>query len=288
MKLRHLVLLLLMLPAVTQARHLFYQPQNRDAPLTQEHWDDLWTQALDGGFDTVIVQWTAHGPSSFDGPEGWLREALQSAANTGLALVLGLDYDENYYTIMFSEQDKVYYWHHLLSRARQQQRALREWSLPIAGWYVPYELDDVIYQDRTLLNDIALQLRSFAEQSELPVHISAFSSGQLSPAVYARWLQTISESGLKVWWQDGAGTGRMPDEAIAAYLQNLPCAIGVVSERFRIISDATAPFQGVPADARAAVNPDPVGYGCHAEAVFSLRYLPFAERLRRDSPEPQP
>ena len=53
------------------------------------------------------------------------------------------------------------------------------------------------------------------------------------------------------------------------YEQALPCRVGVVREAFRQVSAPGEVFKAQPADPKR-------GTGCHAEAVFDLRYRPWA------------
>ncbi|MNF00635.1 hypothetical protein D3C80_1994980 [compost metagenome] len=77
---------------------------------------------------------------------------------------------------------------------------------------------------------------------------------------------------MTVWWQDGAGTGRLPALVRQGYEQALPCRVGVVREAFRQVSAPEQAFRAEPAEPR-------LGSGCHAEAVFALRYRPWARGI---------
>ncbi len=260
-----------------QAMHLFYQPQTRDAGVSQAHWQQIWDAAYQHGYRTIIVQWTRHGDEDFGGADGWLHSTLQLAETSGLSLIVGLNYDTDYYPVMEQGNSTIYFWHHLLSQARQQQQALlKHWQVTLTGWYLPYELDDTLFRSRDLLHGITTQLASLAATSELPVHVSAFSSGQLGPRVYADWLSMISAAGVTVWWQDGQGTGLLSAVVRDAYEQALSCDIGVVHEAFSQTSGVDEPFSAVP---EHDFQTPGASTDCHPRAVFSLRYLPFAKRL---------
>ncbi|QBF26637.1 DUF4434 family protein [Pseudomonas tructae] len=266
------MLLLLSLPATADER-LFYQPLNRDAQLSQAQWQALWQATRAQGGKTLIVQWTAYGDSDFGGARGWLANSLRLAHEQGLQLVLGLHMDAAYYQ-RIDELDGVglaAYWKAQLGKSLAQQRTLRQdWQLPVAGWYLPMELDDLHFHSADRRQALYTQLQDFNRRLDAPLHLSAFSAGRLSPAVNARWLEQLASLKLQVWWQDGAGTARLAPLVRQGYLDALPCTVGIVNEAFRQTSAAGQPFTAMPA-------PPAAGADCHARAIFSLRYRPWAQ-----------
>ncbi|WDY60182.1 DUF4434 family protein [Pseudomonas sp. PSKL.D1] len=273
-KLLAICMLALCLPALADQR-LFYQPLNRDAALTPVQWQQLWRATVAQGGKTLIVQWSAYGDSDFGGAQGWLANSLRQAHAQGLELVLGLYMDPAYYT-RIDELDSdglSNYWKAQLGRSLGQYQKVREgWQLPVAGWYLPMELDDHHFRDASRRQALYSQLQAFNRQLDKPLHISAFSAGKLAPRVNAGWLEQLAGLGLKVWWQDGAGTGRLPALVRQGYEQALPCQVGVVREAFRQVS---APGQAFRAEPAAPA----LHGGCHEEAVFALRYRPWARGL---------
>ncbi|WP_085623189.1 MULTISPECIES: DUF4434 family protein [unclassified Pseudomonas] len=266
-----LCLLALCLPASADQR-LFYQPLNRDANVTPAQWQQLWHATVAQGGKTLIVQWSAYGDSDFGGAQGWLAASLRSARAQGLQLVLGLYMDPAYYQRLdeLDGEGLNSYWKAQLGRSLGQYRQLRKtWQLPVDGWYLPLELDDHHFREAARRDALHSQLQAFNRQLDKPLHISAFSAGKLSPRVNAAWLDQLAGLGLTVWWQDGAGTGRLPALVRQGYEQALPCRVGVVREAFRQVSKPGQVFRAEPAEPRQ-------GAGCHAEAVFDLRYRPWA------------
>ncbi|MGE7989540.1 DUF4434 family protein [Pseudomonas sp. NPDC089554] len=264
-------LLVLCLPATADQR-LFYQPLNRDENITPAQWQQLWRNTVAQGGKTLIVQWSAHGDSTFGGAHGWLAESLRQARAQGLELVLGLYMDPAYYQRL-EELDSAglsAYWNAQLGRSLNQYQQVRSsWNLEVAGWYLPMELDDVHFREAERRSALYSQLQAFNRRLDKPLHISAFSAGQLAPRVNAQWLDQLAGLGLKVWWQDGVGTGRLPAMVRQGYESALPCSVGIVREAFRQVSGEGQPFHAEPAEPTA-------GSGCHAEAVFDLRYRPWA------------
>lgn len=267
-------MLALCLPAVADQR-LFYQPLNRDVAVTPSQWRQLWRDTKAQGGKTLIVQWTVYGDSDFGGAQGWLANSLREAQAQGLELVLGLYMDPAYYQRLeeLDGEGLANYWKAQLGRALTQYNQVRQhWDLPVAGWYLPLELDDLHFHEASRRDALYRQLQAFNRQLDQPLHLSAFSAGHLAPRVNAAWLDQLAELGLTVWWQDGAGTSRLPAQVRQAYEQALPCRVGIVREAFRQVSAPSQPFRAEPA------QPALTG-GCHAEAVFALRYRPWARAL---------
>ncbi|AYC32037.1 DUF4434 family protein [Pseudomonas cavernae] len=276
---RRLLFGLCLLLALVQARaeeRLFYQPLNVDAALSQQDWTQLWQASAQQGVRTLIVQWSAYGDADFGGRDGWLAQSLRQARAQGLELVLGLYMDPAYYQ-RSNELDSAglaAYWQYQLGRSLAlQQRLRQDWQLPVAGWYLPLELDDLHFQAPERRQALQAQIKDFAGQLDAPLHLSAFSAGKLAPQTYAGWLAGLGELGIQVWWQDGAGTGSLAPLVRQAYERALPCTVGVVREAFRQTSAEGQPFRAVPAE------PQALSAGCHAVALFELRYRPWGARL---------
>lgn len=264
------VLLFALSLAATADEHLFYQPLERDAQLSQAQWRTLWEAATAQGGKTLIVQWSAYGANDFGGAQGWLANSLRLAHEQGLQLVLGLyrdaDYDQR-----IGEPDGVglmAYWQTQLGNALAQQRTLRhDWQLPVAGWYLPMTLDDLHFHSADRRQALYTQLQAFSRRLDAPLHISAFSAGRLSPAVNARWLEQLASLQLQVWWHDGHGTRRLAPLVRQRYADALPCSIGIVNEAFRQPHAAGQPVRAV------AVQPQ-LRSACHPRAVLTDQVKP--------------
>jgi hypothetical protein len=272
-----LLLVVCLLLASTVARadeRIFYQPLSVDASLSQTQWRRIWQDTARHGARTLIVQWTAYGDSDFGGPSGWLANSLKLAHEQGLNLIVGLAMDPVYYQ-RINELDSAglaTYWQAQLGQALAQQRLLRkDWKLPVSGWYLPMELDDVHFLAVDRRATLQRQLKDFAGKLDAPLHVSAFSAGKLAPQVNAQWLGELAANKVHVWWQDGAGTGRLPPLVRTVYASALPCSVGIVHEAFRQVSAEGQPFRAEP------TAPDASSAGCHPTAVFSLRYRPWGQ-----------
>ncbi len=183
------------------------------------------------GVHTVIVQWTAYGDSDFGGADGWLAGSLKQAQAQGLKLVLGLYMDPAYYH-RINELDSAglaTYWQTQLGQSLARQQKLRkDWKLPVSGWYLPMELDDLHFLALDRRQRLQRQLKDFSAKLDAPLHISVFNVGKLAPQVNGQWLGELANAGIQVWWQDGAGTGRLPPLIRNGYANALPCSIGIV------------------------------------------------------------
>lgn len=268
-----LVLCLLMSSVLARAdERVFYQPLNVDARISQTQWRQIWRDTVKQGAHTLIVQWTAYGDSDFGGAKGWLASSLGLAHEAGLNLVLGLNMDPAYYQ-RIDELDSAglaMYWQTQLGQSLARQQVLRnDWKLPVTGWYLPLELDDLHFLAADRRQTLQRQLKDFATRLNAPLHVSAFSAGKLAPQVNGQWLGDLASQGIQVWWQDGAGTGRLPRLVREGYASALPCSVGVVREAFRQTSAAGQVFRAEP----ASLENTPAG--CHPLAVFSLRYRPW-------------
>lgn len=263
---------------------IIYQPLNSDMHLSQGQWRQIWQASVEQGAHTLIVQWTSYGDQTFGGADGWLARALRLAHEQGLKLVMGLYMDAAYYQRIdrLDSAGLASYWGAQLGRSLAQQRHVRQqWNLPVEGWYLPMELDDFHFLDSGRRDALQRQLKTFSDQLDAPLHISAFSVGKLAPGVQAQWLAQLAGLNIQVWWQDGAGTARLPALVRQGYAAALPCTVGIVHEAFRQTSKQGQPFRAAPA------APASTAISCHPVAVFELRYRPWGRPLlERQRAEP--
>ncbi|KAB0495931.1 DUF4434 family protein [Pseudomonas vancouverensis] len=269
-----LACLLLTNTLVAADERIFYQPLNVDASLSPAQWQRVWQDSAKQGAHTVIVQWTAYGDADFGGPGGWLANSLKQAQAQGLKLVLGLRMDPAYYQ-RINELDSAglaTYWQAQLGQSLTQQQKLRkDWKLPVSGWYLPMELDDLHFLAPDRRQTLQRQLKDLAGKLDAPLHVSVFNVGKLAPQVNGQWLGELANAGIQVWWQDGAGTGRLSSVVRNGYASALPCSVGIVQEAFRQVSAEGQPFKAEPVPLQA------VPTACHPTAVFSLRYRPWGK-----------
>lgn len=285
------LLLLALLPASTEAamRALIYQPQLRDRDVAPAQWQQIFESASNDGFDTLVLQWTAHG-AAFNDEAGrnWLRARMQQAHAAGLELIVGLHADPAFFQAQQQRGTALSNYLHRL--ARRNHALARYWqsqsSFPLAGWYLPMEIDDLRWRETTSRKALLSYLRTEAAElgkSGLPVFVTSFAAGHSAPATYARLLTDASATGVQVWWQDGAGTGKLSAAERSLYQSALhgdcqaPAVAGIVREVFvQTGSDDAFTAQPLPEpEMETALAQEPV---CDGDIVFfELRYLPHAE-----------
>lgn len=278
---------LLALPVQARPATVFYQPQNRDARLADSDWQTLFRTVRQAGFDTLLVQWTRWGEEDFGGRDGWLARAVEQARDAGLAINLGLYADPQFFR--WIQQDGTELDIELARYARETLATARAWSASgtVQAWYLPAELDDLHWQQagkRARLMATLSAIRSGLPATLHPAGISAFFTGQSSPAQLQRWYGELQQQGWQVWVQDGAGTRALPAAQRKSYLDALfacPQRAGtpaLVLEAFRQTSTADAPFAAIPASPAQwqAQTRETRSLCPSATGVFSLRYLPQA------------
>lgn len=285
-RLAGLALLLAPLLAVATTA-IIYQPQLRDRDVAPAQWPALFAKVHAQGFDTLVVQWTKYG-DAFGDPAGhaWLLQRVREARAAGLSIVLGLGSDPEFFQRQEVAPEALD--SYLLSLSRQNAKLARQWAGDlgkdgIAGWYLPIEIDDRRWRDlkaRKLLEDyLASERRQLDAVAQRPVYVTSFFAGNMTPASYADLLADIQRSDVRIWVQDGAGTGRLDHGERALYLSaasqcNGAHARGIVYEIFRQTSeDKTFTATSLPAaevDTALAQRAP-----CEGDTVFfELRYLP--------------
>lgn len=274
---------------------IFYQPQLRDREVAQAQWPSVFAQVRARGFDTLVVQWTQYG-DAFGDPAGhaWLLQRVREAHAAGLRIVLGLDSDPAFFRRQ--EASPVALDTYLRMLSRRNAEAARRWvddlgSAAVAGWYLPLEIDDRRWRDpavrRQLLDYLAAERRQLDGIAQRPVYVTSFFAGNMTPSRYAELLADVQRSGVRVWVQDGAGTGRLGRGERELYLGAASqCAgshaHGIVHEIFRQIGEDSA-FTAVALPAAEADAALAQRAPCGGDSVFfELRYLPgMATVLRR-------
>ncbi|GGP25934.1 DUF4434 domain-containing protein [Silvimonas amylolytica] len=286
------LLALLCLSATANAMTaLFYQPQTRDQGVPDASWPGIFSSVRGAGFDTLVIQWTQNG-DAFAAPQDkdWLAARMVNARAAGLHLVIGLNGDPDFF---IRQQQPVrildtYFRSHAYADAALAQYWVKRLGTDaISGWYLPLEIDDVRWRDneaRTSLNGWLIRAsKLIRQQADKPVYASSFFAGHMAPQQYAEMVgQVTLQSGVKLWIQDGAGTGKLNVAERGAYLNALadcarPSAQGVVYEIFRQTGTDEA-FQAERRPAEEVRTMLQQRAACQGDSLFfSLRYLPFID-----------
>ncbi|GGP23095.1 DUF4434 domain-containing protein [Silvimonas iriomotensis] len=283
------LLALLSLPALAHAMTaLFYQPQTRDNSVPDAAWPGLFASVKHAGFDTLVVQWTQNG-EAFATPQekDWLAQRMTDARKAGLNLVIGLNGDPDFFVRQRQPLRilETYFRSHSHADAQLAQYWVKRLRADaISGWYLPLEIDDVRWRDAEALTSLSHWLSQSAGQvrkaADKPVYTSSFFAGHMAPQQFAAMIgQVAQQSGVKVWVQDGAGTGKLNAAERGVYLQALgqcdkPAARGVIYEIFR----QTGTDEAFTAERRSVDEVRTLlqqRAPCQGDSVFfSLRYLP--------------
>ncbi|MDT8449917.1 MAG: DUF4434 domain-containing protein [Wenzhouxiangellaceae bacterium] len=260
------------------AAAVFYQPQNRDAGVAAAEWRQTFEDLRRAGHDELVVQWTRFDSEDFGGADGWLSGVVDQALEAGIRVRIGLAWDSAWFArLEAGGASWQAYFNGLLRESYLQAGRWQAYRAHpgFAGWYLPLELPDRGLTDRARQAIVAQQLGRLRTALDAPLAVSSYFTGFQPPSDYANWVLELGQlSGVEVWVQDGAGTGRLTAAQRDLYLDRLDCSIGIVHEAFVQVSGEGESFA---AEARAPELPD--AGDCHAPLVFSLRYLPQGLRL---------
>ena len=286
---RIFLLLAATIPALVHATTaMFYQPQLRDRTVPAQQWPQIFAATQAYGFNTLVVQWTAFGNAFTNEAERtWLDQTLHQANAAKLQLILGLTSDPDVVNRLRQPGEALD--HYLLQLSRKNLEQARQWLArlgpdAIAGWYLPLEIDDVVWRDAaardSLKRYLAREARQLRALHPRPIYISAFFAGNMTPNNYTQMLKAVTaDSGIRLWVQDGRGSKKLSEAERQLYLDAVtdcqaPAAQGIVYELFQQLGDQ-AGFSAQPLDPKAAHARLKRHAPCNGDSVFfSLRYLP--------------
>ncbi len=266
---------------------VIYQPQLRDMTVSDSFWSRSFKSLRQQGFDTLVVQWTRHGDSFSSGaPRDWLDRRVQDALEANLNIVVGLYADPDVFPALEVSSDLLE--PYFLRSTEANVQLAQSWisKIPkdrLSGWYLPLEIDDRRWRSAndasTLSRLLGRDIRELERLIDKPVYISAFFKGNSSPAQFKVLLESISKAtSLKIWVQDGRGTGVLSPPETSLYLASLlTChdspVSGVVYEIFRQTGPDHA-FKAEPLSARSMASALRQRSPCGGDTVFfSFRYL---------------
>lgn len=260
------------------AASVFYQPQNRDAQITDAAWRQTFAELQRAGHDELVLQWTRYDDEDFGGVDGWLAEVVNAALAAGLEVRLGLQWRSDWFAALEASggawDERLNQWLQLSLEQARQWAGFSEHP-GFSGWYLPLELPDRGLDGAARRDALQQQLGRLVRALDAPLAASSYFTGFVPPAAYGGWLEDLSAAtGVAIWVQDGAGGGQLDGAERALYLDALACNIGIIREAFVRTSVDEQPFQ-----ARAGSPDTPDVPGCHRELVFSLRYLPQGSAL---------
>ena len=283
-----LLLIALFLPFRAMAvTAIFYQPQESDTKITPKEWQSIFHNLSKKGFDTLVIQWTQYGDFLRSAEnQAWLKERLDQAITERLQLIIGLSSDPDIFNRLkeptSASED------YLKKITRNDAALVSYWkdNIPqdkLAGWYLPLEIDDRAWRDPKAFALLSKHLGDEGQKihslSEKPIYISSFFTGNMSPNDYSKMILSLQQtSGLHIWIQDGAGTGKLNPSERALYLAPLtkcgsPTASGFIFEAFKQTQhDQT--FAAEPLPPQLLEQRLKLRAPCRLDSVFfELRYL---------------
>lgn len=225
-----LVILLCCLSLTAKAgdmRGIFFQPQNSDLAIPLENWPAIFTVAKKKGFNTLVIQWTSYGDSfSSQTNQEWLKNRMTEASQAGLKLVIGLEGDPEIFARLKQPPSVLGSYFRRINQNNIDLATQWTKAIPLAmidGWYLPLEIDDRQWREEStraeLTKYLVRQVAELKEVTPVPVFISSFFTGNMTPERYAGMLEGMqAQSKVHLWIQDGSGTNKLTDSERELYL----------------------------------------------------------------------
>lgn len=202
---------------------LIYQPWQADTEKPDIFWNKKIEEIKAAGFSTILLQWSAYGDVQYasSNTASFFSRFLTIAAQHNLNIIVGLWADPAWFAHI---KEDAYALDFYLRKVRakhlaQAQMISREFAdhPAIIGWYLPEEIDDREWRAPAKQKLLANHLQETTQllhtiSPELPIMISSFFAGFMTPDDYSAMLARLSGSGGDdlLWLvQDGLGTGRL-------------------------------------------------------------------------------
>ncbi|OWS69318.1 hypothetical protein CBI30_10045 [Polynucleobacter aenigmaticus] len=222
-------------------RGIFFQPQQSDLAVPTERWAKIFSTAKDRGFNTIVIQWTSFG-EVFTSPENraWLKDRLMDASRADLKLIVGLDGDPDMFTRLKQPPSIVGSYFRKVNQVNVDLASKWAKTLPtnsISGWYLPLEVDDRQWREisarKELTKYLVRQVDDLQKVLPIPVYISSFFAGNMSPERYAAMLENMqAQSRIHFWIQDGSGTNKLMSAERDLYLSAVSNCAGYAATGF--------------------------------------------------------
>lgn len=266
---------------------IFFQPREADLSIPVENWPKIFKLAKAHGFNTLVIQWTRF-DNVFSSPQNqmWLQERMLEAAGENLQLVIGLSSDPDTFERLKQPASIVGSYFRKLNElnvnlAQQWVKVIPRKA--IAGWYLPLEVDDRQWRDLSARTELTRYLkRQVSELGDVlpvPIYISSFFSGNMTPERYAVMLENIeAQSKVHFWVQNGSGTNKLIQAERDLYLDAIAkcsgyAATGLIYEIFtqtKADSEFAAKALSASEMSKALQQRAP----CHGDRLFfALNYL---------------
>ncbi len=263
--------------ADSQDLSIFYQPLNQDRGISLQQWKEFGQEIRVIGIKNVVIQWTQYGNETFGESHGWLAQRMEALQDDNIKLWVGLYSDPNYFREIHTNAtgQKVYlteYFNKLHKSYVQWKTWLRIHSSKVQGLYLPLELSDYDFKTPEQREQLAQILKQQVKLYDEPLMISLYLSGQLPQSQIKQWTDQLTNLGLIVYVQDGAGTQALSTDERHAYLDDLGCDVGIIREIF--VQDKAAKSFKANRVSKGKFDSILNEETCHPNTMFSLRYLP--------------
>lgn len=288
---RYLLLILFICLSTTvkasDTRGIFYQPLNSDLAVPLENWPIIFTAAKNKGFDTLVFQWTSYGDSfTSQADQEWMKDRMTQASQAGLKLIIGLGSEPDIFTRLKQPPAALGSYFRKMNQKNIDLATKWAQTIPgvmINGWYLPLEIDDRQWREGSaraeLSKYLVRQVKELKQVLPIPVFISSFFAGNMTPERYAAMLENIeSQSNVRLWIQNGSGTNKLMASERDLYLRAVSncsgfAVNGFIFEIFRQ-TQADHQFAAVP------LSPSEMGVAlnqkspCDGDSLFfALNYL---------------
>jgi hypothetical protein len=266
---------------------IIFQPREADLTIPVENWPKIFKLAKARGFNTLVIQWTRF-DNVFASPQNqiWLQDRMLEAVEANLKLVIGLSSDPDTFERLKQPAPLVgSYFRKLnelnLNLAQQWVKVIPAKS--IIGWYLPLEVDDRQWRDLAaraeLTRYLKRQVSELGDVLPVPVYISSFFSGNMTPERYAVMLENVeAQSKVHFWVQNGSGTVKLIQAERDLYLDAIAkcsgyAATGLIYEIFTQ-TQADRVFAAKPLSAPEMSKALQQRSPCNGDRVFfALNYL---------------
>ena len=285
-----LVILFFCTSLTTQAgeiKGIFFQPQQSDLAVPVKNWPQIFATAKAKGFNTLVVQWTSYGPTfSSQVNQEWLRDRMIQASDANLQLIVGLGGDPEIFTKLKQAPPLLGSYFRKMNQANAELAIKWSQTLPkgsLSGWYLPLEIDDRQWREiaprMELTKYLVRQVDELTNVLPVPVYVSSFFAGNMAPERYAAMLENIeARSKVRLWVQDGRGTGKLMPAERELYLKAVSnCAgfavSGFIHEIF-VQTQADHRFAAIPLDTASMSKALDQKSPCEGDNIyFALNYL---------------
>ena len=283
-------ILLCCISIATQAgeiKGIFFQPQQSDLAIPLKNWPKIFAAAKARGFNTLVVQWTSYGDTfSSQANQEWLRDVMTQASQANLQLVVGLGGDPEIFTRLKQPPSILGSYFRKMNQANTKLAIQWSQTLPkgsVLGWYLPLEIDDRQWRDlnarKELTKYLVRQVSELNTVLPVPVYLSSFFAGNMAPERYAAMLEGIeARSRVRLWVQDGSGTGKLISAERKLYLNAVSkcngfSVSGYIYELF-LQTQADHQFAAISLDAASMSKALDQKSPCGGDNIyFALNYL---------------